>query len=293
MTPTTHNDAWTPPATPVLAYAACDPEARLGLPSGRFTTPSGTASLLLGCLFMGLLYGATWLVSATSGGAVIWNYLTGFSGIPIPIAAISCWTIAILLIKMLKIGSQRMALRLRFMPEDPGFTLSSATVSRVITAVEATVDDPTRFMLLDRVLTSLKSIRNLGRPGDIGEVLNASAEGDESAMVSGYTLVGGFIWSVPVLGFLGTIIGLTEAIGNFGGVLEQKNNKDLDTLAAKLTDVLGGLDTAFVTTGEGLVAALVLYLFCTAVRRADERLLDDVRLYCTRHVTARVRAETT
>jgi biopolymer transport protein ExbB/TolQ len=240
---------------------------------------------------MGVLYGLAWLLSSTGGGAIAWTYLTGFSGIPIPIAAISCWTIAILLIKMLKISAQRTALRLRFMPDDPGFTLSTATVGRVIGAVETTVDDPSRFMLLDRVLTALKTIRNLGRPGDIGEVLNASADGDEAAMVSGYTLVGGFIWSVPVLGFLGTIIGLTEAIGNFGGVLKQKDNKDLDTLAAKLTDVLGGLDTAFITTGEGLVSALVLYLFCTAVRRADEQLLDDIRLYCTRHVTSRVRAE--
>ena len=289
MTP----DAWAPPTTPVLSFAACDPEARLGLPSGRFTTPSATTSLLLACIFMGLLYGVAWLLSTTGGGAVVWKYLTGFSGIPIPIAAISCWTIAILLLKMLKIGAQRTALRLRFMPEDPGFSLSTSTVGRVIGAVEATVDDPSRFMLLDRVLTALKSIRNLGRPGDIGEVLNASAEGDESAMVSGYTLVGGFIWSVPVLGFLGTIIGLTEAIGNFGGVLEQKDNKDLDMLASRLTDVLGGLDTAFITTGEGLVAALILYLFCTAVRRADERLLDDIRLYCTGHVTARVRVEPT
>ncbi|MCH2135846.1 MAG: MotA/TolQ/ExbB proton channel family protein [Phycisphaerales bacterium] len=284
-------DAFHTPPKPVLSHASVDPEARLGLPSGRFTTPSAFVSLMLGSALMGALYGLAWLLSSTGGGAIIWEYLTGFSGIPIPIAAISCWTIAILLLKMLKIAAQRTALRLRFMPEDPGFSLSQGTVDRVITAVESTVDDPTRFMLLDRVLTALKSIRNLGRPGDIGEVLNAAAEGDEAAMDSGYTLVGGFIWAVPVLGFLGTIIGLTEAIGRFGGVLASKDSDNLDALASRLTDVLGGLDTAFITTGEGLVAALCLYLFRTAVRRADEQLLDDVRLYCTRNVTARVRVE--
>ncbi|MCH2137467.1 MAG: MotA/TolQ/ExbB proton channel family protein [Phycisphaerales bacterium] len=286
-----NDTAWDQSTTPVLSYAACDPEARIGLPAGRYTTPSATASCLLGVALMCLLYGLAWLLRTTNGGAVAWEYLTGFGGIPIPIAALSCWTTAILLLKMLKIAAQRTALRLRFMPEDPGFALSTATVDRVIGAIESSVDDPSKFMLLDRVLTALKSVRNLGRPGDIGEVLAASADGDEASMDSGYTLTNGFIWAVPVLGFLGTIIGLTEAIGQFGGVLSQEDNKDIDALAGRLTDVLGGLDTAFITTGEGLVAALVLSLFLRAVRRADERLLDDVRLYCTRHVTARVRTE--
>jgi biopolymer transport protein ExbB/TolQ len=278
-------------AAPVLSFANCDPEARLGLPSGQYTTPSATASLLLAITIFIAMYGGTWLVSSSNAGAMAWEYLTGFGGIPIPIAMIFCWTVAILFIKMLKISAQRTALRLRFMPEDPGFSLSTSTVDRVIGSVESSVDDPSRFMLLDRVLTALKSIRNLGRPGDIGEVLNSSADGDEAAMDSGYTLVAGFIWAVPVLGFLGTIIGLTEAIGRFGGVLASNDSSDLDGLAARLTEVLGGLDTAFVTTGEGLIAALILYLFRTAVRRADEQLLDDVRVYCTRNVTARVRAE--
>ena len=284
------NDVWQGSTAPVLAYGTVDPEARLGLPSGRFTTPSGMASGLLGLVLMAALYGATWMVSNTPWGATLWTYLTGFGGIPIPIAALSCWTVGILIIKWLKISAQRTALRLRFMPEEPGFSLSTNTVDRVIGAVESSVDDPSRFMLLDRVLTALKSIRNLGRPGDIGEVLNSAADGDEASMDSSYTLMAGFIWAVPVLGFLGTILGLTQAIGRFGGVLSGEND-DLDSLAARLTDVLGGLDTAFVTTGEGLVAALVLYLLRTFVRRQDEQLLDDIRLYCTRNVTARVRTE--
>ena len=284
-------DAWETKTSPVLSFAACDPEARLGLPSGRFTTPSAMASTLLAVVLMALLYGLTWLMSTSASGAVIWEYLTGFGGIPIPIAGLSCWAIAILVIKLLKIQAQRTALRLRFMPEDPGFSLSTSTVDRVIGAIESTVDDPIRFMLLDRVLTALKSVRNLGRPGDIGDLLTSASEGDEAAMESGYTVVAGFIWAVPVLGFLGTIIGLTEAIGRFGGVLAQDHDQDVDALAGKLTEVLSGLDTAFITTGEGLIAALVLYLFRTAVRRADERLLDDVRQYCTRNVTARVRTE--
>jgi hypothetical protein len=53
--------------------------------------------------------------------------------------------------------------------------------------------------------------------------------------------------------------------------------------------VIGGLDTAFVTTGEGLVMALIIHLTLTLARRADDMLLDACREACARHVTGRVR----
>ncbi|MBT4768858.1 MAG: MotA/TolQ/ExbB proton channel family protein [Phycisphaerae bacterium] len=280
--------AWTGNTTQVLSYAATDPERRIALPSGRFTTPGGAASILLGLVLMGLLYGISWALRGTEWGDLVWKYLTGFSGIPIPIALLSCWSASILLLKALKISTQRTALRLRFMPADPGFVLSVATVDRVIDSIEQGVDEPHRFLLLDRVLTALKSIRNIGRIGDLDEMLNSAAEADDDAMDSGYTVVRGFIWAIPVLGFIGTIIGLTEAISGFGSVL-QASDATVDVLTTSLTEVIAGLDTAFVTTGEGLIAALILHLSLTFVRRSDERLLDDCRRYAARNITAHVR----
>jgi len=284
----TGTPAWNQTPTEVLSWARSDPERKFGLPSGRFTTPSATSSFLAGLILMGVIYGTTWAVRGTPWGHVIWQYLTAYAGIPIPIMLLTCWSAAIILLKAGKISAQRKALRLRFMPADPGFVLSVATVDRVIDAVEGGVDEPHRFVLLDRVLTALKSIRNIGRIADIDEMLNSAAEADDDSMDSGYTIVRGFIWAIPVLGFIGTIIGLTEAIAGFGGVLEASEST-LDTLALKLTEVIAGLKTAFVTTGEGLIAALLLHLAATFTRRGDERLLDDCRQYAARNITAHVR----
>ncbi len=280
--------AWTDAPTRVLSYAGVDPERRVGLPSGRFTSPSASASFIAGLVLMGLIYGVAWAMRSTVAGAFAWHYLTGFSGIPVPIMLLSCWSASILAIKALKISAQRTALRLRFVPSDPGFVLSVASVDRVIDEIERGVDEPHAFLLLDRVLTALKSMRNIGRVSDLDEMLNSAADADDDAMESSYTIVRGFIWAIPVLGFLGTIIGLTEAISGFGGVLEASDMAMAD-LTTRLTEVIAGLDTAFVTTGEGLVAALLLHLALTFVRRGDERLLDDCRQYASRNVTAHVR----
>jgi len=276
-------------ATPfLLRHSRLDPESRLGLPSGRFTNPSSISSMAVGAVFMAMLYGGVHLVRGTPAGDLAWRYLTGFSGIPIPMAALSCWATGILLLKSLKISAQRRALGLRFVPADSGFVLNVASVGRVVESIESTVDQPSRFMYLNRVLRALRSVRNVGRAAEIDEMLRSQAEADEAVVEGGYTLVRGFVWAIPVLGFIGTIVGLTEAIGRFGGVLAERDTA-LDQITLRLTEVIQGLETAFVTTGEGLVAALAIHLLQTFVRRQDEAFLDAVAEECTASVVSRVR----
>ena len=272
----------------VLRFASVDPEARLRLASGRFTTPAMGTSLLLGLAMMGVVYGGAFPFRAGSWGEVVWRYLTAFDRIPIFIAFFSCWSLSVIVLKLLKVRAQRLALRVRFAPDDPAWHISRATSMQVVSAIEGAVEGVDRFMYLHRVTGALRSVRNVGRVGDIEDMLSSRAEDDELQVDGGYVPVRAFIWAIPVLGFIGTVLGLTEAIGRFGGVLAQKD-ADLETLTRQLTQVIGGLDTPFVTTGEGLVMALIIHLALTLARRADDLLLDECREACARHVTGRVR----
>ena len=272
----------------VLRFAASDPEARLRLPVGRFTTPSMSASLLLALLMMAVVYGGAAPFRGAGFGEVVWRYLTAFDRIPIFIAFFSCWSLSVIVLKLLKIRAQQRALRVRFAPEDPAWHISRATAMQVVSAIEGSVEGVEHFMYLHRVTGALRSVRNVGRLGDLEEMMSNRAADDELQVDGGYVPVRAFIWAIPVLGFIGTVLGLTEAIGQFGGVLAQKD-ADLQALTRQLTQVIGGLDTAFVTTGEGLVMALVIHLTLTLARRADDMLLDACRDACARHVTGRVR----
>ncbi len=277
-----------PFAAPALRHARIDPESRFGLPSGRATTPSGATVFLLSVAACGGVYGAASFLRGEPWGAMAWEYLTGFGRIPIPIAFLSCWCLAFLVVKSLKIRAQRTAMRLAFVPDDPAFVLNSTTADAVIDAIDGSVDDPMRFVYLARCRAVLRMMRNFGRVSDVDELLASRGDQDESSMDSGYTVLRGFIWAIPVLGFIGTVIGLTQAMGRFGAALKSAGS-DVGEITAKLTDVLGGLDTAFVTTAEALIAVIVIYLFQTFVRRADEALYDDVRVACSNAIVARVR----
>ena len=85
-----------------------------------------------------------------------------------------------------------------------------------------------------------------------------------------------------------TVIGLTQAMGRFGSALRAAG-KDVEAITQQLTGVLGGLDTAFITTAEALIAVMAIHILQTLVRRADEQLLDDVRKAAFDAIVTRVR----
>jgi len=127
----------------------------------------------------------------------------------------------------------------------------------------------------------------MGQIGDVDDVLKSHANYDENVMESSYTLIKGLIWAIPVLGFIGTVQGLSTAIGGFGKVLS--SGADTSELTPALQGVTGGLATAFETTYVALIAALIIQLILTAVRKHEEEMLDSFQEYCQRHIVGRLR----
>ena len=254
----------------------------------RSPATSALSALLLACVILLLIYGPAFAGRNTVAGETIWRALTEYQRIPIAIAVTSSWAAAILIIKSLKIRAQRRILRTTLVPEAPDFRIDDKTVNEVLARLPEQIDDSSRFLLADRIDRVLRNVRNVGRVADIDEMFASAAESDESRMESSYTILRGLVWAIPVLGFIGTILGLTIAIGEFQGVLGASGG-DEATLVRELGEVIGGLETAFVTTGEGLVAALFLQIGVVLCRRADESLLDDIRDYCTVRILSLVR----
>lgn len=281
---------------PQIVFAEVDPEARFGLPCGRNTNPSNVVCFFLAILFTIGFYALCLFLWKLGLDERVWSWSVGtdFYYIPVAIAFLTAWSCAILMMKSLKVRAQRKALSLRLLPEQPGFVLTRGTVDDVLTHVEQEIIGADKFTLVYRVMMGLRSAKNTGRIAETDTVIESIAESDESIMESGYTIVRGFIWAIPVIGFIGTIIGLTIAIGNFAFILPEPGSAtglDPEKLTSGLGDVIGGLNTAFVTTGEALICALLVQLLLTFVRNGDESFLDDCRRYTSRHVLPRLRIE--
>lgn len=273
-------------ARPELSFDRSDIERRFMLPAGRFTTPGPLLAPLGAFALMVAFYGAL----AFTPEAYISVMFTQRSAVPYVIVFLTAWSLMLLIVKNSKLRLQRRALALRALPEDdPGFILTPASAEQVLRRIHQRVEDAQQFLLTRRITNALSNLQNMGRIGDVDEVLSTQADSDEGQVESGYTILLGFIWAIPVLGFIGTVWGLSIALGRFGGVLA--NAEQIGDLRASLQGVTGGLSTAFETTLQGLVAALSIHMLMIMTRSREERFLDECREYCQRFIVGRLRLE--
>ena len=205
---------------------------------------------------------------------------------PIVIVLFTLWSMMILWIKRSKLNLQRRALRVRVMPDEIGFVLSVDTVDQVIERLYEVSDHPKHFVLLHRLDVGLSNVRNLSRVVDLGEILRTQSDHDESVMETSFNLIRGLVWAIPILGFIGTVSGLSGAIGGFGRVLSQTD--DPEQLIEALKGVTGGLATAFETTLLALMAALLVQMSMTFQKKREEEFLDECTEYCQREVLSRL-----
>jgi biopolymer transport protein ExbB/TolQ len=269
---------------PQLAWHRQDLEQRLGFQGGRFTRVNSVLSFLLAVILTLAIYGVMiFFARDTMVGKMFLD--RGFT--PYVMTFLFSWSVLIILLKWSKLKFQKRALKARIVPTDNNFVLSVATVEQVFGEMRRQVDDPRKFVLFNRVQVALSNLRNLGRVTDVDEMLRTQGELDESSMDTSYSLIRGFIWAIPVLGFIGTVMGLSEAVGGFGSVLAE--TADPQALAQSLRLVTAGLSTAFETTLLALLFALGLQLVVTFLHKNEEEFLDDCAEYCQRELVGKLR----
>jgi len=268
-----------------LRWHRTDPERRLGLRGGRFTRVNmfftGIVAILATAILLGglLILPEPWARYADiimDRGPT--QYATVF---------LALWCLFFLLIKWRKLKVQRAALNFAVTPEEPDFVLSPITVDDVVARIYAIADEPQAYILYNRILMALSNLRNLGRVTDVDDILRSIAEQDESSLETSYGLVQGFVWAIPVLGFIGTVLGLSQSIGAFSQVLT--SSTEIISLTDGLREVTAGLGTAFDTTLVALVAALIIQICITSLKKAEYEFLESCSEYCSRYIVGRLR----
>jgi biopolymer transport protein ExbB/TolQ len=268
---------------PKLSWSRRDIEQRLAFSGARFTRTNTFLTGIIALILTVAFYAA--LLPIRENWFAKMFYDRGIT--QYPTVLFSFWSLAIIFIKSRKLALQRKALQYLVVPTDHNFVLSTATVDAVMDNIYSTVDDPKHFLLFNRIVIALSNLRNLGRVSDLDDILRSQASHDESLMEGSYTLISGFIWAIPVLGFIGTVLGLSSAVGGFGFVLQSA--ADLSEIKDALKIVTGGLATAFETTLVALVAALFIQLLQTFLRKSEEEFLDSCSEYSLHNVVNKLR----
>ncbi len=120
--------------------------------------------------------------------------------------------------------------------------------------------------LVRRLREALEFVYRKNSAAGLDEEIRYLSDLDAGRMQSSYALIWFIIWAVPIMGFLGTILGITGAVGN----LSPK------ALEESLSGVTSGLGVAFDTTALSLSLSIVLMFVKYFVDRAETSLLASV-----------------
>ncbi|MDO5309623.1 MAG: MotA/TolQ/ExbB proton channel family protein [Planctomycetia bacterium] len=268
-----------------LAWRHDDFERRFGFVGARYTK----VGVLSSCIFATVSTVLFYVIVSFTPTCSFKNMFTQRGQTPYCVVLLGFWCFWILWIKTRKIKEQRKPLERPITPTNVDFELTVSTVDDVIATIEAAAESPKDYILYRRIIQTLSNMRNIGQISDVDALFRSQAEQDENTMESSYSLVNGFLWAIPILGFIGTVMGLSSAIGHFAAVLTASS--DVSELTPALKDVTAGLSTAFETTFVALVVALFLQLYSTFVKKMDEELLDDCSEFCTSNVVMKIRVE--
>ena len=131
--------------------------------------------------------------------------------------------------------------------------------------------EPSEWRLVrvtDRVvrdrLVSLADLRDRWTGGSVVEYAKLFSTRAADEVAGGYAVLHTILWAIPIVGFLGTVLGITSAIASITP----------EQLEGSLVEVTGNLAFAFDTTGLSLGFSLVLGFALLVARRQEDRSLS-------------------
>ena len=117
-----------------------------------------------------------------------------------------------------------------------------------------------------RLRSVIHYVERLGSTQGLDDELKYLADMDATRLHNAYGLFRVIIWAIPILGFLGTVIGITMAL----------NGLDPKALDESMLRVMTGLGMKFDTTALALAMSMLLMFTHFFVDRAENSLLESV-----------------
>jgi biopolymer transport protein ExbB/TolQ len=133
--------------------------------------------------------------------------------------------------------------------------------------------------LTQRVASLLDSLVRGSSDTDRAARMKSLADDDLDRQAMRYGLPRILVWAMPLLGFLGTVLGISEAMGSLqvGGESE---------LPQMMSGLQANLNVAFDTTAQALVLSIVMMFGVFVSERNETRLLADITACADRWLLA-------
>ena len=290
-------------STTATSKAVVEPEATTETASKRskvvkrkapkkswFSSSSDSASSDVSLILSGLIaaaatlvwFGVTFPIRDTYFGALFW--LRG--PVPFPTTFLMFWALAILFLKWLNLKKQRDAMLLDVLPTEVSKEITVDSLDAFIENINSLPGASGDTFLVNRVVRGIEHFRVRKSAAETVTMMESQSAIDANNVAGSYTILKVFIWALPILGFIGTVMGVSAAVASLATSLSDGGS--MDAMKAALQDVFGGLGTAFDTTLLALIMSMFVKIPASALQKGEEDLITNVDEYCNENLLRRL-----
>lgn len=194
------------------------------------------------------------------------------------------WGLGIVFLKNQKTKRQHDALLLDVLPKKLGAQINSENVGQFIAHLYKLPEHLRDSMMVNRIRKGLELFEVRTNNSEVATVMSGQSNVDANRIAGSYSLLKVFLWAIPILGFIGTVLGLSFAMAGFGST----DLSDMNALKDAVGSITSGLATAFNTTLLGLILSMVLIFPMSAMQKREEDCLNDIDAFCNEHVLPRL-----
>jgi len=174
--------------------------------------------------------------------------------------------LAALVLKALDVAGQQKLLAAPLMGPLPTAPQTADDCPALLASLETVPEATRQSYLWQRLRSAVEHVHDGRSADDLDEHLKYLSDCDAAKSHGSYAFVRIVVWAIPIMGFLGTVVGITMAIANLSP----------EALEESLPQVTAGLGVAFDTTALALVLATILMFAQYAVDRREGTLLEGV-----------------
>ena len=184
------------------------------------------------------------------------------------------WAIAIMAYKAFSLNKHRALLQLDLIPLEEGMRILPEDTHDLSRQIQA-LPPAQKGALLPRVLLAalqrFSSTRNIQ---DVSDSIHAYCDSDAERLDTELSMVRYIAWAIPSIGFIGTVRGIGQALGQAHKAVE-----------GDIFGVTQSLGVAFNSTLIALLISIVLMFLLYQLQLLQERYVLDTEGYCEEKLT--------
>jgi biopolymer transport protein ExbB/TolQ len=142
-------------------------------------------------------------------------------------------------------------------------------IRQYVRPLQALPSDEQEYLLPRALLTALQRFGSTRNIQDVSEAVREVCETESNRLDSELSMVRYIIWAIPSIGFIGTVRGIGDALGQAHQAVQ-----------GDIAGVTASLGVAFNSTFIALVISIVIMFLMHQLQLLQERLVLDTQNYC-------------